>query len=266
MSIISIELDSLNDEIFLKDIWNQFYDSLAKRENVILDFRNITFIQSSVVPKLCCLGVIGKRMDIEVFLRTSEKIAEYLSEFEFWNIVQRYDIFKFDEKYLEVKTDVKKVTNAFFFLQKEELKRKYEGKFEFREDVSESTKYKYYVRAELVGEWNIGDKGEYSHKNMSSQCQAVLSIMSNFLSYSKYTSEDRIVDSLVELVHNSVWHGKDVCFLMVQACTYKNKRGIEISVADTGISLYNSFMQKENFTPKCFFFVTFRCKILFLHK
>lgn len=253
MSIIAIESDNyLSEEIFLKDVWNQFYHSMKRKENIILDFRNIRFIQSTVIPKLCCLGVIGKRNAIEVYLSTNQAIAEYLSEFDFWNIVYKHDIFKFDERNLDLYADRKKVTNAFFCLQKEELGKKYDGKFEFREYISKSTIYKYFVKADLVGERNIGDKGEYSYKTMSSQCQAVLRTMSNFLSYSKYTSEDKIIDSLVELVHNSVWHGEGVCFVMVQACTYKNKKGIEISVADTGMSLYNSFIQKEDFTPKCY--------------
>lgn len=253
MRVISVQAGgSLKDDVFLHEIWNQFYDGLKEGKDMVLDLTNISFVQSIVVPKLCCLGMIAKKNGINVHFLPSDKVAKYLAEFDFWNIIAKYNIFIFDERLLEIKSEGKKVTNAFFCIEKNMLGRKYAGRFEFKEGVSESTKYKYYVKAELVGEWNIGDKSEYSYRSMPSQCQAVLKTMSNFISYSKYTSEDKIIDSLVELVHNSVWHSEGVCFVMVQACTYKDVKGIEISVADTGKGLYKSLVDKEDFFPKCY--------------
>lgn len=245
---------SLTNEVFLKQVWNQFYDYLREDIDIILDLRNIDFIDSTVLPKICCLGYIAKSLGHALQIIPSFKVARYLSNMDFWEIVELNNIFSYDKKYCEYSSETEKVTNAFFCMDRERLEKKYKNKFEFKEGTKESTKFKYYVKAELVGEGNAVDRAVYSDKGLSSKCKSVIRVVSEFKDYSENTSEDKIIDALVELVHNSVWHSQGVCFFMVQACTYDgNEVGIEVSVADTGVGLYRSLVSKEDeFVPKCY--------------
>lgn len=112
MRVISVQAGgSLNDDVFLQEIWNQFYDGLKEKKEMVLDLRNISFIQSVVVPKLCCLGMIAKKNGINIYFLPSDKVAKYLAEFDFWNIISKYSIFKFDERLLEIRLEGKKVSS-----------------------------------------------------------------------------------------------------------------------------------------------------------
>lgn len=239
---------SMSETVFRDKVWNVFGQALLKRQDLVLDFRNVEFIVSTVVPKLCCLGEIAKREGIDLEIIPSMKLAVYLAEMDFWRIAFVNDIFSFDEKYLDFAFINKKVTNALFCVEKESLKHKYNGTFEFAEWVDERTKYKYWIRAELTGINNAVNNGYYTIENISEQCKAVLKTVSGFVGYSEYTSEDTILGPIIELVHNAVWHSQGKCYFFVQTSRYGGnfKRiGINISVADTGCGLYKSLANKD---------------------
>ena len=139
-----------------------------------------------------------------------------------------------------------KVTKALFCIEKEKLKCKYIDVFEFAEWVDERTKFKYWVKAELTGVSNTVENGYYTTENIPECCKAVLKTVSGFVGYSQYTSEDKILSPIIELVHNAVWHSQGKCYFLVQTSTYDSKRiGIDISVADTGCGLYKSLAYKD---------------------
>lgn len=243
----------LTNEVFLQEIWNYFYRCLEKKENVILNLQKYDFIECKVVTKLCCLGAIGKKNGIDVEIIPSLNILDYLANMDFWNTIKKYNILKFDEKYTVYTPKGKKVTNAFFCLKKSDIVKKYENRFEFEEWVEPSTRCKYFIKAELVGEGNVFNSS-YSVKYLPSKNKDTLEVISGFAGYTEYDNEDRIVGSIVDIVHNAVWHSEGLCFFLIQACTYKDKRiGIEVSVSDTGIGLYKSLLKKGNeLEPKCF--------------
>lgn len=246
--ILSFEnLSSVSEFVFRDRIWKTFRKALKEKQDLILDFRNVRFMVSTVVPKLCCLGEIGKKAGITLTMIPSIDLAKYLAEMGFWRIAADNGIFSFDEKYLEIFITNKKVTNALFCIKKEELKRKYDKTFEFAEWVDECTKYKFWVRAELTGVNNTVGNGEYFYENIPDQCKAVLKTVSGFVGYSEYTSQDAILGPIVELVHNAVWHSQGKCYFLAQTSDYKGdfKRiGIDITVADTGCGLYKSLLNK----------------------
>lgn len=238
---------SISEIVFRDKVWNAFGKALTERQDLVLDFRNVKFIVSTVIPKLCCLGEIAKKAGIDLEIVPSIKLAIYLAEMDFWRIASENNIFSFDEKYLHFSLLNKKVTNALFCIEKEALKLKYSETFEFAEWVDERTKYKYWIRAELTGINNTVDNGYYTVENIPDQCKAVLKTVSGFVGYSEYTSEDKILGPVIELVHNAVWHSHGKCYFFVQTSRYKGnfeRIGIDISVADTGCGLYKSLANK----------------------
>lgn len=239
---------SLSEVVFRDKVWNAFGKALIEGHDLVLDFRNVKFIVSTVVPKLCCLGEIAKKAGIDLEIIPSTKLAIYLAEMDFWHIASVNNIFSFDERYLDFSFLNKKVTNALFCIEKEALKRKYVETFEFAEWANERTKYKYWVRAELTGINNTVDNGYYTVENIPDQCKAVLKTVSGFVGYSQYTSEDTILGPIIELVHNAVWHSHGKCYFFVQTSKYEGgfeRIGIDISVADTGCGLYKSLASKD---------------------
>lgn len=238
---------NVNENIFRNEIWSAFARALNQKKNLILDFRNVNFIVSTVVPKLCCFGEIAKRSGIQVEIIPNTKLAIYLAEMGFWRIATQNGLFIFDERYLDFNLLDKKVTNALFCIEKEALKHKYIDTFEFADWADERTKYKYWIRAELTGISNTVGNGYYIVDNIPEQCRAVLKTVSGFVGYSEYTSEDTILGPIVELVHNAVWHSHGKCYFFVQTSRYKGEYGrigIDISVSDTGCGLYKSLVDK----------------------
>lgn len=238
---------SINEKVFRDDVWNSFNKALALKQDLVLDFRNVKFIVSTVITKLCCLGEIAKKIGIDIRIIPSNKLALYLAEMNFWHIASMNGIFSFEERYLDFTFLNKKVTNALFCIEKEALERKYLRTFEFAEWVDERTKCKCWVRAELIGINNTVENGFYTVENIPEQCKAVLKTVSGFVGYSQYTSEDKILGPIIELVHNAVWHSHGKCYFFVQTSTYRGdyeRIGIDISVADTGCGLYRSLASK----------------------
>ena len=248
--ILSLDRDiSINDSIFFSKIWDAFFTSMKKKENLVLDFRNIKFIRCTVVTKLCCLGEIAKEKNIQIQLFPSIELALYLADMDFWRIAEEHSLFVFDERYLNISPFQRKVTSALFCLEKESLRKRWEKRFEFAEWVDEKRKYEYYVTAELTGENNTENKGAYTVNNIPKQCQAVLETISGFIGYSEYTCEDNIMRPIIQLVHNSVWHSHGICYFLTQTSMYSGRddskwKGIDVSVSDTGCGLYNSLVEK----------------------
>lgn len=237
---------NINEQVFRNEVWKSFYKALVRKKDFILDFRNVRFISSTVVTKLCCLGEIAKREGLDVKIIPSAKLAVYLAEIDFWHVAVANEIFSFDKRYLDIANPNKKVTNALFCIEKEQLKSKYIDAFEFAEWANERTKYKYWVRAELTGVSNAVDNAYYTTKSIPECCKAVLKTVSGFVGYSQYTSEDKMLSPIIELVHNAVWHSHGKCYFLVQTSTYGATRiGIDISVADTGCGLYRSLINKD---------------------
>lgn len=240
------ETVNINEQVFRNKVWESFYEALEKKKDFILDFRNVKFISSTVVTKLCCLGEIAKKEGMDVKIIPSAKLAVYLAEMDFWHVAVANEIFSFDKRYLDITNSNKKVTNALFCIEKEQLKTKYMDTFEFAEWADERTKCKYWVKAELTGVSNTVNNGYYTIKNIPVCCKAVLKTVSGFIGYSQYTSEDKILSPIIELVHNAVWHSHGKCYFLVQTSTYGSTRiGIDISVADTGCGLYKSLVNKD---------------------
>lgn len=240
------EIVNINEQVFRDKVWRSFYKALVRKMDLILDFRNVKFISSTVVTKLCCLGEIAKRERLDIKIIPSARLAVYLAEMDFWHIAVANEIFSFDERYLSITNSNKKVTNALFCIEKEKLKCKYINTFQFAGGVKEHTKYKYWVTAELTGVSNTVDNAYYTTENIPECCKAVLKTVSNFVGYSQYTSEDKILSPIIELVHNAVWHSYGKCYFLVQTSTYNSERiGIDISVADTGCGLYRSLADKD---------------------
>lgn len=240
------ETVNINERVFRNEVWESFYKALERKKDFILDFRNVKFISSTVVTKLCCLGEIAKREEMDVKIIPSAKLAVYLAEMDFWHVADANEIFSFDKRYLDITNSNKKVTNALFCIEKEQLKSKYIDTFEFAEWADERTKCKYWVKAELTGVSNTVNNGYHTIKNIPICCKAVLKTVSGFIGYSQYTSEDKILSPIIELVHNAVWHSHGKCYFLVQTSTYGSTRiGIDISVADTGCGLYKSLVNKD---------------------
>lgn len=192
--------------MFRNNVWNAFRKALLIKQDLVLDFQNVKFIVSTVITKLCCLGEIAKKLGIDVRIIPSNKLAIYLAEMNFWHIASSNGIFSFDERYLDFSYLNKKVTNALFCIEKDALERKYIKTFEFAEWADERTKCKYWVRAELTGVNNAVENGFYTIENIPEHCKAVLRTVSGFVGYSQYTSEDKILGSIIELVKYAIYY------------------------------------------------------------
>lgn len=242
---------SLDEKEFRDSVWKTFAKALDIKQDLIFDFKNVDYMASTVVPKLCCLGEIAKNNGIKIQIIVEYKLCTYLAGLNFWHIAYANHLFIFERRYLDITFD-KKVTNALFCIEKDKLKEKYKDVFEFASWAREKDKYKYWVRAELTGINNSVSNAYYTNEGIPDICKAVMKTVSAFIGYSECTSQDTILEPIVELVHNAVWHSEGRCYFLVQTSTYKGTHkeddgrvGIDISVSDTGRGLYESLINKD---------------------
>jgi hypothetical protein len=251
----TFENNKQNIDIYIyKDkILPVFGNAIKERKNLVLNFQNADFIDNGIVPKLCCMGEIAKRNNINIKIEPSYAIAIYLDQMGFWELAIKNNLFIFDDKYLGIgRYERKKVVNALFSIDKEYLKRKYENVLIFVDGINESLKYKYYVRAELFGTNNIFNS-YINTDETDEKSKALLYTISKFDFYFEEYSQNNIIKAITEIVHNSVWHSLGRCYLCVQTSGYSKENGLEkevregmnISVSDCGCGLYQSFLNKD---------------------
>lgn len=248
MEVINFDYDTtLNVAIFEKKIWKEFSELLnnVNVKKIYLDMRNVKFIAPIVLPKLCYMGMLSKRrgIELELVINAYSNIKYYLSQLNFFDIVKRYQICTVDDGLIGGEIKQNKTTSAFLCFQSEDLLSKYERKYKFNDKISEKDRLKICLRMEILGEsyWNREINEDIINKSQ------ILSVLKNI-------SNDRekilsLALDFIEIIHNSLWHGKTICFFCLQACTYKKYNNrfsiVDISVLDCGSGLYDSFIKKN---------------------
>lgn len=244
---------NFNSELFMEYVWVKFAKLLYMNNvNLIyLDLRNVKFIVPILLPKICCLGLIAKRNDkkLELLIDANSAVKDYLCQVGFFDIVKKYNILYVDEGLTGGEIKNNKLTCAFLCFDRKDLITKYERMYEFRKGLSEKEKLKLCVRMEVMGE---NYQQEYFEKKSK-----ILSVLRSFSNDEEKILE--IASGYVEIIHNTLWHGKTNCFFALQAGTYKTGYQdhfvrIDVSIMDGGKGLYESFSnknwEKENKTTK----------------
>lgn len=253
-NIINFEFDTkLDNKIFLDYVWDKLYyiAYIKKEKHIIIDFNNISLIKIEVLPKLCSMGLMAKKDDVQIELNINpySKVKEYLGEIGFFDIVKKYNIFKLNEDQIGGYNNSSKVTKSFICFDRNEILKKYESKYIFSEKVSLANKLKYCIEAEIFGEKYLFSPGIVTDKMISDS--AILWALSNICDnpYTKMDILNELGLDFTELIHNSLWHGNTLCFFAIQAGTYKYSKGlfkkVNICISDTGDGLYSTFVKKD---------------------
>lgn len=244
---------SITDKVLIEHLSTVELNRKNDDKTIVIDFERSSFIKGSAVAKLCCFSEKCKEYGMSIFLIPSYQIAYYLGDLGFWELADDYNLFTFDSKYLDYKSNNNYYsTKALFRLSKSELDNKYQNEYEFASWVSEKKKFEIYVTAELLGVGNSIERSIHLKKNISERSRAVLSTVSNFTYYSENVEQDTITRPIIQLVHNAVWHSRGNCYFFVQTSRYKNSFeqrmwvGVDISIADSGCGLYSSLISKAS--------------------
>lgn len=222
-------------------------------EEICLDCEFVQFIKGATLTKLCCFADNCKRNNINLYIKPSFRIAEYLADLGFWDIAQNNSMFIFDERFIGYRSNRKnQATKSFFRINKCELEKKYKNKFEFPSWVTEKFKFEVYVTAEVLGFGNASNRGTYTNESIPDECKAVLKTIGQFTAHSEYVEDDMIIRPIIQIIHNSVWHSQGICYFFVQTSTFSESFGqrkwvgVDISVADSGVGLYSSLICKDD--------------------
>lgn len=254
-TIISFSPETKWDsELFQKGVWPQFYNIIhARNENrIIFDLNNVVFINPQVLPKLCCLGVIAKRCGkrVELVFNPVSKIKEYLGQMDFFEINKKHDFFYIDEGLIGGELREAKLNKTFLVFDKSEIDKKYNNLYSFSPKVNESDRLRYCLRGEIFGCNNMLSLDEYCDRIFKES--PVLNILKEFYSgdiKNNYELIKEIGLNFVDIVHNSLWHGKSKCFLAMQVAEYSrnNKKftRVDISFSDYGLGMYQSLCAKD---------------------
>ena len=246
--------ETIDNGVFYEKIWKKFYCLVfvKKKKYIILDIYNVGIVKSEVLPKLCCLGIIAGRYgtEIEININPASKVKDFLSEIGFFDIVNRYGIFYLDKGQIGGHIQNSKVTKAFLCFDKEEILKKYDSKYEFSKKITPFTKLKYCIEAEIFGERYLTYQGEITQEMIRKS--QILTVLNEFCDnlISKENTIHKLGLDFVELIHNSLWHGKSKCFFSVQAGMYSKDsvnrfKRIDVCVADVGNGLYESMYLKD---------------------
>ncbi len=220
---------------------------------ICLDFEYAQFIKGGTLTKLCCFADNCKRNNINLYIKPSFRIAEYLADLGFWDIAKNNSMFLFDERFIDFRSNRNnQATKSFFRINKIGLENKYKNKFEFPSWATDKFKFEVYVTAEILGYGNAGNRGTYTKEFIPEECKAVLKTIGQFKAHSENVEDDMIIRPIIQIIHNSVWHSQGTCYFFAQTSTYSKSLGdrkwvgVDISVADSGIGLYSSLICKDD--------------------
>lgn len=254
-NIISFNYYTIIDNyIFGSYIWQKFYDLifLEKQNYIVIDISRVRMVKPEVLPKLCCLGQIARRngVRVELNLNPASNVKDYLFSIGFLDIVRKQGIFILDDDQIGGECKKGNATKTFICIDKN-LKSKYEQKYTFHPSLPEEKILKYCVGAEIFGEEYLTRLGEFTTSMINRS--PVLSVLNNVCDGISERNKRLIElgDIFVELVHNTIWHGKTECFISLQAATYKSKNGsnkfgrVDICISDYGSCLYDTLANKD---------------------
>ncbi len=257
--IIDFEINAVFDnKLFYKYVWKEFYTLIFedKYKNIIINLNNIKIIKPEVLPKLCCLGMLAKQQGAQVELNIDpySKVKNFLGNIGFFDIVMKKDIFLLDEGQIWDIQNSNRSTNAFFVFEKNLILEKYEKKYIFGEGIESKEKLKYCLEAEIFGEEYMFAPGIITDDMIKKS--SVLSVLSQAYDNKNLSKIEFLNNTgldLIELIHNSLWYGNNMCFFSVQAATYKYYEDteekefarVDLCVSDLGIGLYETLRKKE---------------------
>lgn len=253
---IIFEGKSITDKVLYEKLESFEMISKYSGEDICLNFEQAQFIKGATLTKLCCFADNCKRNNINLYIKPSFSIAEYLADLGFWDLAKNNSMFIFDERYIDYKSyRSNQATKSLFRLSKNDLENKYKNKFDFPAWVTEKFKFEVYVTAEVLGIGNAVNRGMYTKESIPDECKAVLKTIAQFTAYSEYVDDDMIIRPILQIVHNSVWHSQGTCYFFVQTSTFSESFGqrkwvgVDISVADSGVGLYSSLINKDDKDP-----------------
>lgn len=239
---------TINLSNFDEILWKRFINVLKtkKYNKIYLDFRLVNFISPPILPRLCCMGIMAsqKGTELEILINGVSKLKTYLAEINFFDIVKKYNILIVDEGTTGGMIEKNIKNRIFLCFDKKDIMEKYNRLYVPESDYSEKDILKAYIRMEVMGQSYQGQEfGDNIIKTSK-----VLSVLRNISD--DYEIIKNIALEYVELIHNAIWHGKSLCFFMLQAGTYEDKynrafKRVEVSIMDAGEGLYKSLIAKE---------------------
>ncbi len=229
-------------------VWKRFLKVLQiqKYSKIYLDFRFVDFISPPILPRLCCMGIMAlkKGVELEILINGVSNLKSYLAEMDFFDIVKKYNILTVDEGTTGGMIEKNEKNRIFLCFDKKDILDKYNKLYTPKGDYSEKDILKSYVRMEVMGESYQGGNLE---ENIIKKSK-VLSVLQNISK--DYKVITNIALEYVELIHNAIWHGKSLCFFVLQAGKYEGKYNekfsrVEVSIMDAGERLYKTLIDKD---------------------
>lgn len=243
-TVISFNYNSnLNNQVFYSKVWPSFckFIDCNTIKCLTIDLTSVKFISPLILPKLCAMGCIarkkGKIISLEISANSSVKY--YLAEVGFFDIIKKHDIIFVDDGFTGGAIDKSGLTYSFSCFEKESLIKKYTTKYEFDERLKEEDLLKFCIYMEIFGDYNE----KFEVDNYTINKSSTLKILKEFCKDYKKIKEIAMI--FAEIIHNSVWHGNGLCFFSLQAGWYSNFAKVEISIADNGVGLYKTLINKD---------------------
>lgn len=253
----------LDNIYFYTELCNKFYELLfvKKEKHIVLDFSKIHLVKMEVITKLCCLAMIAKRegCEIEINVNPVSSVKDFLSEIKFFDIARNYDLFLIDDG--QTGGSIKKSNGAknLKCFDKESMLNYYNTKIEFPDDMSLFYRLKNCVKVEVLGMENLNYPG-YISENMLKD-NPICAVLAQFCYKGpeikdiedveiKDIDKERFFElglDFVEIIHNSLYYGNNLCFFSAQSSAYKKGtvKRIDICVADSGGGLYDTLKNKD---------------------
>lgn len=192
----------------LKDL-HEYFQSNTK-DDLILDFTNVDYIDVEVIPILLTTGCMLKDYfgtPVPLFVPWKPRLLSYLSDIKFIDIAIEWNIFAFDGRFLGgyETNKIKPGSKTYCF-------KAGTYKDEIREELRNSLK--------VISEFNRGD-----------------SILSEI-------RVKQILNEITEICHNGCNHSNSMCFISIESNSGKDTA--TISISDYGIGYYKSLTNKVN--------------------
>lgn len=212
---------------FLKDLFDYVQENANEEEPPVLSITKMEWIDSNVLPLLISVGLVMKRFykkPIPIEMIYEPRIIAYLDTTLFFFYGKHLQIFDFDEEYVGGYNETYHFNDNYRLMKNPALYGYYE-----KADV-ERLEMKYLVQDQL-------EKID------------IRRVFGPLLAKTMVKDSIEFEDSLreiAEIVSNAQLYSEDVSFVCVQAL----KKGISISISDTGIGITGSLKKKGELFDK----------------
>jgi hypothetical protein len=216
-----------------------------KKDELRIDLSDVDFIKPSILPLLCLIGLKVKQFTgtpSMLYIPWKPKLLGYLDHMGFIDIVRKHDLFDLFEETIGgfSRPNMNPNCKMYLFPAYSKVKEKYmlqgsqhvkQGNHDVEKELYAQHAYRKDISNKLSNLSIIFDAYNRNNKN---------TLISEQKAYD-------LIDTATQLIHNAVIHGDSDCPVIFQLdygerIKYKK---LFLSVADSGIGLYNSLISKQ---------------------